>query len=107
MVRRAITLITYPTVTDFTELESTRWTRPLSYIPPMGVLLVASLFRQHGYEVDLVDTNKEYLDHLESGGDLETFCDALGESLAMRPSELFGFSSICSSYYVTLDLAQK
>lgn len=79
---------------------------PVYSAPQLGVLVVAGVFRELGWKVTLIDSNREYLHHLESGGKIEDFCELFCTRLAAHAPDLFGFSSICNSYYLTLSIAK-
>ncbi|MBL6955867.1 MAG: B12-binding domain-containing radical SAM protein [Chlorobium phaeobacteroides] len=103
---KAITLVSYPTATDFDSLDTLKHIKYLK-APPFSILVVTSLFRRLGVEVNLFNTDNEYLRHLDSGKDAKTFCEDFAGLLAESAVSVAGFSSICNSYYVTLAIARE
>ena len=103
-----ITLVSSPALTEYQDLQDLQSLRE-RYLdsPPLGILVVASLFRKAGTEVSVVDSNRQYLQHLEQSLPQEQFTETLATALATHESDLFGFATICSSYYVTLDCARR
>jgi len=106
-----ITIVTSPTLTEhddpITVNRLVRTNPGLYETPPLGPLVVASLFRQEGWSVDISNVNAEYCRHLNDGGTQVTFCRDYAVRLAERDSRYYGFSSICSSYPFTLRIAQN
>ena len=54
-----ITLVSYPTITDFSQPATPANGRELLY-PPFNMLLVAALFRSQGCAIRLVDSIRAY-----------------------------------------------
>lgn len=101
----SVVLLSAPIFTEFchlTEFEG-RWRR--MRMPPSGPLIVAALFSAEGQGVRFVDTDARYVEHLR-GDSAGSFPRTLAGELAGMSSRLFGFSTICSSYHVTLLVAK-
>lgn len=105
---KVITLVTYPIVTEYRDAHTVRLLLKDPHLSscPIGILSVASLFRQAGWQVTLVDSNAAYLNHLELGGDIDTFSDYMAGLLAAKETSIYGFTSICSSYHLTLHICK-
>lgn len=106
--KKAIVL-THPVLTDFAEGTALGIVskRPFASSSPLGAMCVSSILMQCGWDTSLVDLNREYLTHFESYDCAEQFCDSVALKLAAHGECLYGFSTICSSYYVTLLVAER
>lgn len=115
----SVCLITALTIADFVDLTATVSARQ-NVGAQIGVFTLAAVLRQHGYAVDVVNLDEYFLDYLkpEMGGPTS----GLTESETVEPTSLlafvlkrlstfspdvFGLSSICSSYPLTLRLARE
>jgi len=103
---KEITLVSYPTSTDFDNIDTIRHIKYLK-APPFSILVVTALFRRLGVEVTLFSTDNEYRQHLGAGKKAATFCRDFGGRLAETAGSVVGFSSICNSYYITLAIAKE
>jgi radical SAM superfamily enzyme YgiQ (UPF0313 family) len=80
--------------------------RMMGELAPVGVLSLAAVLQGRGCEPEVVDLNRVYYSWLrdsESSGD--DFCDFAGALLADHPCDVFGFSTVCSSYPLTIRVA--
>jgi radical SAM superfamily enzyme YgiQ (UPF0313 family) len=106
-----VCLVSAPTETDFEDsvvLErSGARSRRKDY--PLGILALAAMLEQNGIPVQIVDLNCWYVDFLVSGGTSKGL--GYGCYAAARLAELdcpvAGFGSICSSYPLTLRIAEQ
>src|SRR2546423_1250376 len=105
-----VCLISPPTVIEFNERLVTEFeaTRLIFEHAPMGILSLAAVLEQQGIESEIIDLNRlfyKYIsgDHKKSGLD---FCTYAAEAFAGVTADVFGFSTICSSYPLTLRLAR-
>lgn len=105
-----VCLISAPTATefrDFDELssESVRW---VSSQPQLGVLSLAAIVENRGDDLHIVNLNQVYLDcsNAVQHSALGDFAEAAAAEIGMRDADLYGFSSICSSYPLTIRIAQ-
>lgn len=101
-----ITLVSYPTTTDFDSLDTLKHIKYLK-APPFSILVVTAIFRRLSMEVTLFNTDNEYRQHLDSGKEARTFCEDFADHLARNVDSIAGFSSICNSYYITLAIAKE
>jgi len=104
-------LITAPTITEFRSLAELRSeaVQRAALQPQLGILSVASTLESCGDCPDIVDTNGAYLRYAEIGN---RFCaDGFAQhvaKLAVRSNaDLYGFSSICSTYPLSLRVARE
>mgnify|MGYP000153288952 FL=1 len=77
-------------------------------VPPLGMLMLAAALREAGVVASLVDLTRlraEYLDG-EGGKRVESFRDYAARVIAAEPADLYGFSTLCSSYPLTVRIAQ-
>lgn len=105
-----ITLISAPLITEHTDagtIERLLRKNPIFRVPHLGILTVAALFKKHGWTVKLSRSDKHYASHIASGKSAADFCDDFAAILANDESKYFGFSSVCSSYYITLLVAER
>src|SRR5438309_5237162 len=76
---------------------------------PLGLLALAAMLEQNAIPVQIVDLNRWYVDFLVSGGTSKGL--SYGGYAAARLAELdcpvAGFGSICSSYPLTLRIAEQ
>ena len=105
-----INLISAPLITEHTDagsIEKLLRREPVFSVPHVGILTVAALFKKHGWTVQLSIIDKHYARHIASGKSAADFCDDFAALLANDESKYFGFSSVCSSYYITLMVAER
>ncbi len=103
---KKITLVSYPTTTDFDNIDTINHIKYLK-APPFSILVVTSLLRRLGITVTLFNTDNEYRRHLNSGKEAKAFCADFAERVSRNVDSIVGFSSICNSYYITLAIAKE
>jgi hypothetical protein len=106
----AVCLVTAPTVAEFedpAEIRSESVQRAARE-PQLGVLSLAAVLESRGECVRVLDLNRSYLHFCESGArDRKAdFAETAAHSLVAERAEIYGFSSICSSYPLTLRIAK-
>jgi radical SAM superfamily enzyme YgiQ (UPF0313 family) len=107
-----ICLISAPTANQFNgravgEMEAARIRGELA---PVGILSLAAVLEPKGLQPEVVDLNRVYYDWLQqsNGSNAEAdFCSFAGDYFADRDFDFFGFSTVCSSYPVTLRIAAE
>lgn len=103
-------LITAPTITEYrsrAELASPAVQRA-ALQPQLGVLGVAAIFESLGDSPQLVDVNLEWARFTNMGtgdGHLAGFVDHIADLATRSNADLYGFSSICSTYPLSLRIA--
>lgn len=106
-----IVLVTCPTLTEHADpriVEASSNEEDTAVLsPPLGTAVVAALFRQRGWAVTAIDSNREYMAHLAGRRPQASFARALAERLARHESPYYGFSTICSTYPLTLRVAES
>ena len=75
----------------------------------MGILSLGAVLEQQGIQVELFDLNRLYYQYVNAGEQREKdadFCSYVRTALESLSADVFGFSTICSSYPLTLRLAR-
>src|SRR6266850_4090681 len=106
-----VCLISTPTVTEFNERQvaESDALRLIADHAPMGILSLAAFLEKNGVTPSLLDLNGLYYeyssgDHCSKGSG---FCDYVDRQLESKSFDVFGFSTICSTYPLTLRLARS
>jgi radical SAM superfamily enzyme YgiQ (UPF0313 family) len=103
-----VCLISAPTANQFDsravgEMEAARI---MGELAPVGILSLAAVLEAKGLQPEVVDLNRVYYSWLQdSNPDKADFCSFAGSYFAARDFDFFGFSTVCSSYPVTLRIA--
>lgn len=106
-----VCLISPPTVTEFNErvVAESEALRIIAQHAPMGILSLGAVLEEQGAEVELVDLNRLYYqyvskaDYRHQGVSFSSYASTTLESIA---ADVYGFSTICSTYPLTLRLAR-
>ncbi|MGA7410068.1 MAG: radical SAM protein, partial [Bryobacteraceae bacterium] len=105
-----ICLITAPVSTDYEDSEQalSRQVQAAARAPKLGVLALASAQERAGMRARVFDLDDAYAAYLtdDRNGGLEGFPAWVGGKIVSSGARLFGFSSICSSYPVTIRIAE-
>lgn len=107
-----ICLISPPTVTDFEDpaVAEDEAIRLIEEHAPVGILSLAAVLEEQGIVPDIVDLNRLYYQYLRSDEYQQRQIDFGGfvsRGFESQSYDIFGFSSICSSYPLTLRIAQE
>lgn len=107
-----ICLISPPTLTDFTEqrVAESEALRLILEHAPLGILSLAAVLEERGCTPHVVDLNRLYYDYAasrDSHEDGSEFFSHAARHLEELSFDVFGFSTICSSYPLTLRLARR
>lgn len=82
--------------------------RILGELAPVGILSLAAVLEAKRLQPQVVDLNRVYYDWLQTSHRGRTgFCRFAAGHLGSRDSDLFGFSTVCSSYPLTLRIAAE
>ena len=101
-------IVSPPTVTEFSqEVAETEAIQTLSEHAPIGVLTLAAVLEEHGFDLVLVDSNVLYYNWLKEGGESGGFIDYAANQILREPFDAIGFGTICSTYPLTLRLTEK
>jgi hypothetical protein len=106
-----VCFISPPTVIEFNERLVTEFeaNRLILEHAPMGILSLAAVLEQQGIESEIIDLNRLFYGYINR--DLKRdgldFCTYATGELGAVTADVFGFSTICSSYPLTLRLASR
>jgi radical SAM family protein/B12 binding protein len=103
-----VCLVSAPVVTDFKkrdEIDSCLG-EPAVSEPQLGVLSLAAVLEAHRDAVRIIDLDQAYLAHLNSPNEVRSFAEQAAKLIAADPADVYGFSSICSSYPLTIRIAE-
>jgi radical SAM superfamily enzyme YgiQ (UPF0313 family) len=105
-----ISLVTAPTVTEFSDAEEIR-SRAVTRAardPQLGILSLAAVLEARGEDIRVVDLNSFYMESWAAADRAEAhdFADIAARGIAQVESEVYGLSSICSSYPLTIRIAK-
>lgn len=106
----SVCLITAPTATDFwgsDELDSEA-VRSGASDPQLGILNLAAVLESHGETPLIVDLNALYLDFADNSRlpDADGFAERAAAAILANNADIYGFSSICSSFPLTIRIAK-
>jgi radical SAM superfamily enzyme YgiQ (UPF0313 family) len=109
-----VCLISPLSVSDFVDPELTLGTYHRRMAPQLGILCLAATLLEDGVPVDILNLDQCFFDFVEESkktSDDAAGPDALFKSLVRRfeasEFDVYGFGSICSSYPLTLRLAEQ
>jgi radical SAM superfamily enzyme YgiQ (UPF0313 family) len=106
-----VCLISPPTVGEFTEqhVRESEALRLISEHAPLGILSLAGVLAGRGAPPHILDLNRLYYDYVRPGQHRragEDFVAHVVRHLEPMKYDVFGFSSICSTYPMTLRIAE-
>ena len=105
-----VCLVGAPAVTDFDnrEFAESDAVRLVAHQAPLGVLTLAAIVRQAGVDVDVVDLDALYYEYLRTADVREPdgFVRLAAGHLRGLTPDVLGFATLCSSYPVTLRIAE-
>ena len=105
-----ICLISAPTANQFDgrAMSEAEAARVMGELAPVGILSLAAVLEAKGLQPEVVDLNRVYYSWLQdSNRGKSDFCGFAGSYLAARDFDFFGFSTVCSSYPLTLRIAAE
>jgi radical SAM superfamily enzyme YgiQ (UPF0313 family) len=105
-----VCLISAPTANQFDSrsVGETEAARVMGELAPVGILSLAAVLEAKGLQPEVVDLNRVYYSWLQDSNRKTTdFCSFAGEYFAGRDFDFFGFSTVCSSYPLTLRIAAE
>jgi radical SAM superfamily enzyme YgiQ (UPF0313 family) len=105
-----ICLVTAPTVAEFSdpsEITSELVVQAASK-PQLGILSLAASLEARAKSLRIADLNRAYFGYSESScaSRSEEFAEVAARDIAAKHADIYGFSSICSSYPLTIRLAK-
>jgi radical SAM superfamily enzyme YgiQ (UPF0313 family) len=107
-----VCLISAPTANQFDSraVGEAEAARIMGELAPVGILSLAAVLEAKGLQPQVVDLNRVYYDWLQQSNRSNAeadFCSFAGDYFAGRDFDFFGFSTVCSSYPVTLRIAAE
>jgi radical SAM superfamily enzyme YgiQ (UPF0313 family) len=105
-----VCLISAPTASelDNSNLAEVDALRMMAEHAPLGVLSLAAVLEAGGLEPEVVDLNRLYYAFHHSPKQTSAdFCAFVASHLANVDAEFFGFSTVCSSYPLTIRIASE
>ena len=106
----SVCLVTASTVAEFADPAEIRSesVRNAARNPQLGILSLAAVLKACGESVRFLDLNRVYLGHFESHFtfDGSEFAESAARIVTADNSDIYGFSSICSSYPLTMRIAK-
>lgn len=82
--------------------------RIMGELAPVGILSLAAVLEAEGLQPEVVDLNRVYYAWLQDSNQGKTeFCTFAAQYFADLDFDLFGFSTVCSSYPLTLRIAAE
>jgi len=105
-----VLLISAATAAEFedpAEIESEQ-VRKYALEPQLGILSLAAVVERTSCELGLINLNRTFLEYKEGNGSPgKDFSDTAAQLIIEQDAELYGFGTICSSYPLTLRIAQR
>ncbi len=95
-----VCLVSAPTIAEFRDLDAIA--SEDSPRIPLGVISLAGELERVGIRPDLVDLDLAYTGWISARQPAAAFCDHAVARLAERNADVYGFSSLCGSYPLTL-----
>src|SRR6476661_6979252 len=105
-----VCLISAPTANQFDHraVAEADAARIMGELAPVGILSLAAVLEAKGLQPEVVDLNRVYYEWLRDSNRNKTdFCSFAGDYFASRDFDFFGFSTVCSSYPLTLRIAAE
>lgn len=104
-----VCLISPPTVTDFEDpaIAQSEAIRLIAEHAPIGILSLAAVLEKKGIVPTIIDLNQRYYDYLKSDEyEKKDFCSFVASDFDSPTFDLVGLSTICSSYPLTIRIAE-
>jgi radical SAM superfamily enzyme YgiQ (UPF0313 family) len=107
-----VCLVTAPTATEYRSADEWNSDEVLfsAARPQLGILNLAAVLEGAGDHPDIVNVNRAYLEFVRTVGSTVGNCDFAGylaTKIAENDANVYGFSSICSTYPLTVRVAES
>ena len=104
-----VCLISAPTITEYNSVNewNSQEVRFAALQPQLGILNLAAVLESIGDCPSIIDANSAYLRFVERVGSSADFADFLASEIVENAADLYGFSSICSTYPLTVRIAES
>jgi radical SAM superfamily enzyme YgiQ (UPF0313 family) len=104
-------LVSAPTITEYHSLNewSSHKVRLAASRPQLGILSLAATLEDFGDSPDIFDVNDAYLRYVDESGNFEPqdFTEFLAAEIVRNDADCYGFSSICSTYPLTVRVSAE
>jgi radical SAM superfamily enzyme YgiQ (UPF0313 family) len=102
-------LVSAPTITEYNCVNEwkSQEVRFAASQPQLGILNLAAVLESTGDCPGIIDVNSAYLRFVQRFGSSADFAEFLALEIADDPADLYGFSSICSTYPLTVRIAES
>jgi len=102
-----VCLVTAPVATEFKERDEidSCLSEPAVSGPQLGILTLAAVLEARNVSVRIVDLDQAYLAYLASCDRERPFADVAAAVIAAVPADVYGLSSLCGSYPLTIRIA--
>jgi len=106
-----ICLVTAPTAAEFRESAelSSESVRRVALDPQLGILSLAAVLETLDVTFKIVNLNRAYLEYAEQDGlsSSSDFAEVAASLIGLNDARIYGFASICSSYPLTIRIAER
>ncbi len=104
-----VCLVSAPTITEYNSVNewSSEEVRFAALQPQLGILNLAAVLESIGDCPSIIDANSAYLRFVERVGSSADFANFLASEIVENAANLYGFSSICSTYPLTVRIAES
>jgi radical SAM superfamily enzyme YgiQ (UPF0313 family) len=106
----SVCLVTASTVAEFADPAEIRSKSVRNAVrdPQLGILSLAAVLEARGESVRILDLNRIYLDYFDFHSVVagSEFAESAARIVTAEDADIYGFSSICSSYPLTLRIAK-
>jgi radical SAM superfamily enzyme YgiQ (UPF0313 family) len=105
-----ISLVSAPTITEFSDADELSCDSVFEAAsePQLGILSLAAVLEARGDRTRITNLNWAYLDHAHSanGAAIGDFSEAAARKIVADDADVYGFSSLCNSYPLTVRIAE-
>ena len=104
-----VCLVSAPTITEYNSVNewSSNKVRFAALQSYLGILNLAAVLEGIGDRPSIIDANGAYLRFVEEVGSSADFANFLGVEIVENSADLYGFGSICSTYPLTVRIAES
>jgi radical SAM superfamily enzyme YgiQ (UPF0313 family) len=104
-----ISLVSAPTVTEFSDAYelSCDSVSEMASEPQLGILSLAAVLDARGDRTRITNLNRVYFGHIRTANaEAEEFAEGAARKIVADDAEVYGFSSLCNSYPLTIRIAE-
>lgn len=105
-----ISLVSAPTVTEFSDADELSCDSVFEAAsePQLGILSLAAVLEARGDRTHITNLDRAYFDHVcpSNGAATEDFAEVAARQIVAEDADVYGFSSLCNSYPLTIRIAK-